>query len=153
MKSLELKIPPLFLVIIFGILMWCLSMFLPGVIVSKSISFAVAGIVFMVGLAFALFGVLSFKKSDTTVNPMAPQEATSLVTSGVYQITRNPMYVGFLLFLLAWAIYLTNVYALLFSLGFVWYMNQFQIKPEEEMLTNLFGEQFTAYTDKVRRWL
>ena len=77
----------------------------------------------------------------------------SLVTGGVFALTRNPMYLGVLLVLLAWAIYLTNILTLLFLPGFVWYMDRFQIEPEERALTSLFGPEFTAYAARVRRWL
>jgi len=73
--------------------------------------------------------------------------------SGVYRLTRNPMYLGFLLVLLGWAIFLSNALAFLLLPAFIFYMNRFQIEPEEKALTSLFGQQFVAYTSRVRRWL
>ena len=68
-------------------------------------------------------------------------------------MTRNPMYLGFLLVLLGWAIYLSNVLAFLLLPAFILYMNRFQIYPEEKALASLFGEEFASYKSRVRRWL
>jgi protein-S-isoprenylcysteine O-methyltransferase Ste14 len=73
--------------------------------------------------------------------------------SGIYRLTRNPMYLGFLSVLFAWAIFLSNALAFVFLPVFVLYMNRFQIKPEEKALRALFGPQFVMYTARVRRWL
>jgi protein-S-isoprenylcysteine O-methyltransferase Ste14 len=76
-----------------------------------------------------------------------------LVSSGVYRFTRNPMYLGLLLTLLAWAVFLSNPVALLFVPVFVLYMNRYQIHPEERVLSSLFGTEYSAYKERVRRWL
>lgn len=107
-----------------------------------------------VGLSFDLSGLLAFRASRTTINPLRPERASSLVTGGVYQITRNPMYVGMLFLLLALGLYLAHWPALLLGpLAYVLYLNRFQIAPEERVLLGLFGEEYRAYTGRVRRWL
>jgi protein-S-isoprenylcysteine O-methyltransferase Ste14 len=63
------------------------------------------------------------------------------------------VYVGFLLLLVAWAFYLMSVAALALLPLFVWYMNRFQIAPEERFLLQKFGADYQAYTKQVRRWL
>lgn len=106
------------------------------------------------GLSFDLAGLLAFRDSRTTVNPMRPERASSLVTRGVYRITRNPMYVGMACLLLAWGLYLSHWPALLVGpLAYVLYLNRFQIAPEERILLGLFGEEYRAYMGRVRRWL
>ena len=85
--------------------------------------------------------VLSFRRAHTTVNPMQPSSASSLVTSGIYRYTRNPMYLGMLFVLVGWALYLANVLAFLFLPAFIVYMNRFQLESEECALTALFGER------------
>lgn len=97
--------------------------------------------------------MLSFRKARTTVNPLKPETASALVSSGVYRYTRNPMYLGFAIVLIAWSIFLAWPPALLGVLGFVMYMNIFQIGPEERALASLFGREFTQYCSQVRRWL
>lgn len=107
----------------------------------------------LAGALFALLGVVSFRRAKTTVNPMRPGSASSLVTSGVYRLTRNPMYLGFLLTLLGWAAWLSNAAAFAAVPGFVLYMDCFQIRPEERALRSRFDQEFNAYKARVRRWI
>lgn len=150
---LSLKIPPVVLVVIFALLMLALGNVISAPMFAESISIAVALCCSALGSVIALAGVKTFKLAQTTVNPMKPEQSSELVTHGVYSRTRNPMYLGFLCWLLAWAILLNNAYALVLCIGFVFYMNQFQIKPEERALSEIFGEPFTLYMSQVRRWI
>lgn len=100
-----------------------------------------------------LAGVLSFRRMETTVNPLTPEATTTMVTSGIYRFSRNPMYLGFLFVLVGWAIHLSNLLGFAFLPLFVWYMNRFQILPEERALASKFYEVFTAYKRSVRRWI
>ncbi len=110
------------------------------------------GVVF-IGIAIAGTGVFSFRGAKTTVNPMKPDTSSALVVSGIYRLTRNPMYLGILLLLIGWGIFLSNALAFLVLPGFVLYMNRFQIEPEERALTRLFGQAFVTYRSQVRRWI
>jgi len=134
-------------------LMWLASWAMPafGLLFSAHRFFSVT--VAVVGVVLIGVGIASFRRAGTTVNPMKPDSASSLVVSGIYRLTRNPMYLGFLLVLIGWAIFLSNALAFLFLPAFILYMNRFQIEPEEKALTSLFGQQFVAYTSRVRRWL
>jgi protein-S-isoprenylcysteine O-methyltransferase Ste14 len=98
-------------------------------------------------------GVLAFRRARTTINPTQPQLTSSLVSSGIYTVTRNPMYVGLLLVLVAWAIVLSSAWALLGPVAYFFYIGRFQIAPEERALATLFGAEYAAYTSRVRRWL
>ncbi len=99
-------------------------------------------------------GVLSFRQAKTTVNPVQPTQASTLVVSGIYRFSRNPMYLGFLFLLLSWAAFLANIPALLLGPPlFAGYMNKFQILPEEKILCSLFGDDFEIYKNRVRRWI
>ncbi|WP_443694132.1 methyltransferase family protein [Pseudomonas sp.] len=148
------RIPPPLVATLFGLLMWCAARYLPG---SMQLTIewrtSLALVVLLAGLAICLAGVLSFRRARTTVNPLKPETASALVSSGVYRYTRNPMYLGFATVLIAWSILLAWPPALLGVLGFVMYMNIFQIGPEERALTSLFGREFTRYCSQVRRWL
>jgi protein-S-isoprenylcysteine O-methyltransferase Ste14 len=98
--------------------------------------------------------VTSFRRAQTTVDPTRPAKASALVVGGVYRLSRNPMYLGFLLLLLAWGVYLSHLPSLLLApLAFVLYLNRFQITPEERALESLFGDEYRAYKREVRRWL
>ena len=107
----------------------------------------------LVGAAVCLAGVVSFRRAKTTVNPTKPDSTSSLVVSGIYKYTRNPMYVGFALVLLGWAAFLSNLAALALVLVFIVYINRFQIQPEERALSTLFPREYPAYRAKVRRWV
>jgi protein-S-isoprenylcysteine O-methyltransferase Ste14 len=152
MKSLEHKIPPPIVGLLIAAAMWGIAKSTAATLAVPDPVFA-AAVVALVGLAFDLAGILSFLRAKTTVNPLKPEKATALVTSGVYRLTRNPMYVGMLFLLIAWAIYLDSPWALLGPLAFVLYMNWFQIGPEEKALEELFGDKFSDYKRRVRRWL
>ena len=105
------------------------------------------------GLAFDVLGIMAFRASRTTVNPLKPERASALVTGGVYRITRNPMYVGMVFLLLAWAVYLSAVLPFAGIVVFIVYITRFQIQPEERVLTGIFGDEYSTYAARVRRWL
>jgi len=153
MRNLELKIPPVAVTIIFAALMWLVSMVLQKMHFGGAFHSAAVIIFSFTGAAFAIAGVVSFRTAKTTVHPMKPDSATSLVTSGIYSITRNPMYVGLLFVLIAWGFYIESAYSLLLLIPFVAYMNKFQIRPEERALRIIFGDAYDSYVLRVRRWL
>jgi len=153
MTALELKIPPVALMLVFALMMWLLSTY------DASLSFflpwrrAIALFVCCAGLAISLGGVVVFRRANTTVNPITPEATTSMVTSGLYGFSRNPMYLGFLIVLIGWAIFLSHLMAFALLPLFVLYMNRFQIIPEERVLSAKFAHHFTAYKETVRRWI
>lgn len=153
MRILENKIPPPVVAVIFGAAMWGIATRLPGVEAGESSRAIAAAVVIAIGALFCIAGIVSFRRAKTTANPLKPETASSLVSSGIYRVSRNPMYVGVTLFLVAWAIYLASPWALAGTLGFVLYINRFQIEPEERALTALFGAEFESYRAKVRKWL
>ncbi|WP_445768602.1 methyltransferase family protein [Rheinheimera sp.] len=153
MQALELKIPPVVLVAIFGLAMWLLAQLVPALAIPMSWRLLLAGIFAITGIAVAMSGVMAFRRANTTVDPRVPQQSSSLVIRGIYRYSRNPMYVGFLLLLAAWAFYLMSAAALVLLSLFMWYMNRFQIAPEERFLLQKFGAEYQAYLTRVRRWL
>ena len=153
MKALELKIPPALLALIFGAGMWAMDQLLPQFKQNCSWHNTAAQLVFGLAVVLIVAGIISFRMAKTTVDPMQPEKSSSLVTSGIYRLTRNPMYLGFLLGLMAYPLKLTNPAAFLLVPLFIIYMNRFQIKPEERALSALFGESYLQYTKLVRRWL
>ncbi|MGM0769637.1 MAG: methyltransferase family protein [Pseudomonadota bacterium] len=150
---LEKRIPPLLLVLVIGGLMWGVSAVTSPVPLGDTVRQVVTGWLFVVGALFPVVGVVAFRRARTTVAPRAPEASSALVTSGIYRYSRNPMYMGFTFWLLAWAVFLGSGWALLGLVAFVLYMNRFQIAPEERALRTLFGEEFRAYEQRVRRWL
>ncbi len=149
--KIENKIPPPVVAFLAGVAM----LFLAAGTQKPISTLQIIGIVlfWIAGTGFSVAGILSFRKAKTTVNPLKPETATHLVTSGVYRATRNPMYLGLALVLLAWASYLGSAWTLLGVAAFVAYITRFQIVPEERAMLVLFGDEFTQYTKKVRRWI
>ncbi|MEI6894635.1 MAG: isoprenylcysteine carboxylmethyltransferase family protein [Colwellia sp.] len=153
MKFLENKIPPPLVAIIIAAAMWGLSHYTAVILLTNAIKMLLSGIFFSIGAFFVFAGVISFRLAKTTVNPLKPNTVSTLVTSGIYQFTRNPMYVGFVAFLFAWASFLGSAWDLSLIAVYVAYIQRFQIIPEERALTKLFHNEFTDYKAQVRPWL
>jgi protein-S-isoprenylcysteine O-methyltransferase Ste14 len=107
----------------------------------------------LAGLAGMFVAVVSFVVARTTINPMQPARASHLITTGVYRVSRNPIYLADVLLLAAWAVWLGSALNLALIAAFIWYIQRFQIMPEERALTKLFGQNYIAYCSRVRRWL
>ena len=152
MPSLESKVPPPALVVVIAVFMWLLSRATPSLHVDVPWHNWLAIVLVSVGFLTGISGVVTFVRAKTTVDPTKPR-ASSLVTWGVYTISRNPMYLGGLIMLLGWAVFLSNALAFLLLFAYVLYINRFQIAPEERALTALFGQPYAAYQVRVRRWL
>jgi protein-S-isoprenylcysteine O-methyltransferase Ste14 len=152
-SGLELMVPPPVVALVLAAGMWGLAK------VSVHLAWAGPG---RVGVACALFalGVLcaasaavAFRRWNTTINPHKPEESRSLVRSGPFRYTRNPMYLGLLTVLLGWAVWLGAPWALLGPVAFFIYIQRFQIVPEERVLMEKFGDGYQQYRRAVRRWL
>lgn len=155
MKALELKLPPVAVTVLTGLAMWLTAGYFPSLDVpAPALWRAAVGVVLAAaGTGFALAGVGEFRRAATTVNPRTPHASDRLVTGGVYRLTRNPMYVGMLLVLAGWAVALAHLSSPLYLLLYAVYINRFQIVPEERALAARFGEAFSEYRRRVRRWL
>ncbi len=153
MKSLELKIPPPVLALVIALLMWSASRLTVSTGVFGTTHVLLVTVLAGIGLSLDLLALSIFIRLRTSINPMQPHVASSMVTSGVYRVSRNPMYLGLTFSLSAWAAYLWFVWAFLGPVLFIAYITRFQILPEEKALTAMFGEEYEAYMKKVRRWL
>lgn len=154
MRFLELRVPPPLVGVVVAGAMWLVAWSLPPLLpLPAPVRLPTAVILALAGVAIALSGVLSFRRAQTTVNPLKPETSTSLVSTGIYRFTRNPMYLGMLAVLVAWAAYLPSSWALLGPVAFALYITRFQIIPEERALHSLFGAAFVEYAHIVRRWL
>lgn len=153
MKMLNHKIPPPIIALFAALIMYFLAAELPSVSSLTTGKVAVLVLLYLAGSVFSLGGVIAFKKAKTTLNPANLNASTSLVQSGVYRFSRNPMYLGMLIFLAMWAFYLSTWLSLIGLVFFVIYLTEFQIKPEENAMRALFGDEFISYCQKVRRWI
>ncbi|MEE9364300.1 MAG: isoprenylcysteine carboxylmethyltransferase family protein [Cellulophaga sp.] len=149
---MKLKVPPVLILVCFGLLMYGLSVILG---VGDFDFFGRNYIVkfFLIAcLCIMSLSIFQFYRAKTTVDPIAPSKVSSLVVKGMYRYTRNPMYLGMLFLLIALGLYLHNAFNVLLVAGFVKYMNAFQIIPEEDALLKKFGSDYRKYCSSVRRW-
>ena len=153
LEWLKTKIPPPVYVLIAAGLMWLLHQYAP---VGQLVPIAVrplAWVFVVLGLSLDLTSLVLFFKRRTTPNPIKPANARTLVISGLYRYSRNPMYVGLLFLLIAWGIWLGSVSAVWVIPVFMWVLTQMQIKPEERALAQKFGADYQRYLKQVRRWI
>ncbi len=149
---MKLKVPPIIVFLAFAVLMYVLARFFPvGYFDFFGRSYMMYGLLAIAG-SIGFISLFQFFKSKTTIDPTRPSKASRLVTSGIYQFSRNPMYFGLLLMLLAWGLWLGNAFNIVLVAAFVAYMNAFQIVPEEEVLLKLFAKEYKQYCTLVRRW-
>ncbi|GAB3287076.1 methyltransferase family protein [Pseudidiomarina andamanensis] len=152
MRTLELKIPPVVVVLVIAGLMAFTAKLIPmepwHFTDAKALAFALV----TAGSFIAVAGVVAFRQAKTTANPMNPNASSALVASGIYRFTRNPMYLGFLLALAGWGVWLASLPALLWLVVYILFINRYQIIPEERILEEKFGDEFIFYRKKVRRW-
>ena len=154
---MELKIIPVVQVAIAMTLMTVIQRLTPNLNYSEIIPAAINASLIMLLLVFAIligfFAIYSFRKHQTTVNPCKPETSSQVVDNGIYQYSRNPMYLAMLLLLISFACYLENPFTFPICGLFIWYIGKYQITPEERMLTTLFGQDYVNYKNRVRRWL
>ena len=149
---MKLKIPPVVVLCIFGLLMYLLARFLPFGYFHFFGRMYMMYFLFVIAFFIGILTVVQFFKQKTTVDPRKPDKVSFLVTNGLYKYSRNPMYMALLLVLLGWCMWLGNTFNYIVAVLFVHYMNRFQIFPEEKALYDRFGKEYKTYCSKVRRW-
>lgn len=153
MSGIENRIPPPLLVLLIGGAMSTLLLDDRTADLPSAYRWGLTGLFFVMAGIFGFPAFRAFGRAKTTINPVAIDQASSLVTSGIYRLTRNPMYVALALLLCAWAAWLADPWALLGPVIFILFINRFQIIPEERALTAKFGEAYLNYRRATRRWL
>jgi protein-S-isoprenylcysteine O-methyltransferase Ste14 len=145
------KIPPPIVTFFFGLCIYFSQEYFPEF--NLEFLTMLSYILYFAGLTVLILAVRLFKKQNTTVNPIKIENTSSLVTSGIFEYSRNPMYLGMALILLGLALMFNLIGGTLFTLLFTIYITKFQIRPEEEVMERLFREGFLRYKQNVRMWL
>jgi protein-S-isoprenylcysteine O-methyltransferase Ste14 len=145
------KIPPPIVTLFFGLCIYLSRPYFPEF--SFSILNSLSTISFVLGITVFATAVSSFKRQNTTVNPISIEKASSLVVKGVFKYSRNPMYLGMLFILLGLTFKFNLIGGLLFTSIFMIFISIFQIKPEEAAMEKLFDQEWKDYIKNVRRWL
>ena len=152
-QAFELAIPPAALLMLFLALMLLVARFLPFAAFELPVQTGLMAVLAGGGFAIILAGVISFRRHRTSVDPRDPKVASTLVDSGIFALTRNPMYLGMASMLAGIALGVGNWLALLLVPLFVIWIDRFQIAPEERVLEQAFGEAYRSYCQRTRRWL
>lgn len=151
--SVELRIPPVVVLLLTALAMYLARGAAPSFAFTAPFARPVAWAALALGVGCATAGAAAFQRAGTTLSPTNPGEASALVREGIYRHTRNPMYLGMLLVLTAWGLWLGHWLSLALVSAFVLYMNRFQIGVEERILEEKFGAAYVQYKAEVRRWL
>jgi protein-S-isoprenylcysteine O-methyltransferase Ste14 len=148
---METKIPPPIVTLLFGLSIY----FSRGIFqaVEVKYSFYIAILLLMLGLTVLISAVRLFRKDKTTVNPLSPEQATKLVTDGIFKYSRNPMYLGMAFILGSIAVFFNLIGGIILIALFCFYITKFQIIPEERAMSNLFSQDFDKYKQTTRRWI
>jgi len=120
---------------------------------TSAMSVIESALVAALALGLLIGSLVGFRRQRTTVDPLVPGRATSLVVTGPNAVTRNPMYVGMAGVLLAHAVARRSLPGLVPLAGFVVWMDRLQIPPEEAALEATFGDEYRRYARHVPRWL
>jgi len=150
---MKLIIPPPLWAALAGLLIWASARFLPQFIYNFPGQSVLANCFFGAAIALGVVAVSSFLMKGTTISPHTPDRTSSLVTTGLYSFSRNPMYLALLLALIGFAVAQGHPLGLLPVVGFVIVMEALQIRPEEAILEEKFGDDYRAYKARVRRWI
>ena len=145
------KIYPLAWLVIAMMLMWALDRWLPLMTIAPAPVHWLGMLLLIPGAALVLYCGIGFIKVKTGLLPFTA--ATQLVTGGFYRITRNPMYLGMVVFLTGVAILLGSLSPLAGTIGFAWVIDRQFIRNEEVFLTHAFGDEYVDYMTRVRRWI
>ena len=148
---METKIPPPIVTLLFGLSIY----FSRGIFqaVEVKYSFYIAILLLILGLTVLISAVSLFRKDKTTVNPLSPEQATKLVTDGIFKYSRNPMYLGMAFILGSIAVFFNLIGGIILIALFCFYITKFQIIPEERAMSNLFSQDFDKYKQTTRRWI
>lgn len=146
---MALKLPPPLLFLLCVFVLYCL----PSVFEPVSALRYLAVLVGLVGITIDGLALRAFYRCKTTISPLSPNKTTALATDGVYRISRNPMYLGLVCLLTACSLWLAQPFGILLIWALMAYLTRFQILPEEQVLTEKFGQTYLDYQTEVRRWL
>jgi len=150
-RTSGIQFPPPFLYVAFFLLGLLLERTAPAVSLPRGLSLAVAAILLLPGFGLLFWSLFLFFKARTSPLPMVP--TTTIVRSGPYRWTRNPMYLAMLLIYTGVALWFDVFWALVFVPAVIFLVGRLVIGKEERYLEEKFGEEYRRYRSEVRRWI
>jgi protein-S-isoprenylcysteine O-methyltransferase Ste14 len=148
---METKIPPPVVTLIFGFAIYLSRKIFPEIEIQYASFFGM--FLLLLGFFILISAVKLFRNDKTTVNPLSPEQATKLVTNGIFKISRNPMYLGMAVILASVAVFFNIIGGIISMALFCLYITKFQIIPEEKAMKELFAQDFEQYMKATRRWI
>ena len=148
---METKIPPPIVTLIFGFATYLSRKIFPEIEIQYSSFFGI--FLLLLGFFILISAVKLFRNDKTTVNPLSPEQATKLVTNGIFKLSRNPMYLGMAVILASVAVFFNIIGGIISMALFCLYITKFQIIPEEKAMKELFSQDFEQYMQATRRWI
>ena len=149
--NLDKRVPPTIVTLIFAAIIYLSAEYFYQFYFFYQI--IVSFIVALIGICILSVAIVQFKQFKTTVNPLKPESASVLVTSGIYKFSRNPMYLGMLLLIIGLWINTGAILGFIILPSYVAYLSYFQILPEERAMKAVFSGDYEVYCQQVRRWL
>jgi protein-S-isoprenylcysteine O-methyltransferase Ste14 len=150
---MEKKIVPPVQVIIVIVLMYFLTYLFPNFSYSLPGKYAISSLLISISICVGLLAIYTFRAHKTTINPTTPEATLIIVNTGIYALSRNPMYLAMVFLLISVSFLCENLLSFIPIPLFIWFITRFQIKPEEEALTISFESEYTQYCKDVRRWI
>ena len=148
---METKIPPPLVTLVFGMSIYFSREMFPAIEIQYSLYLGI--FLLLSGFFILVSAVRLFRKDETTVNPLSPEQATKLVTDGIFKYSRNPMYLGMAVVLSSIAVFFNLLGGIILIALFCAYITKFQIIPEERAMRDLFSDDFDKYIKETRRWV
>ncbi len=121
--------------------------------VGRAIRLESGGLLMVASAFFMLWSVLTMRRAHTTIDPVDVHHASTVVTTGPFRITRNPIYLGMLGVTTGWAIVLAHPVAWVGPVAFLAWLTRLQVVPEERAMRARFGDGYAQYAARVSRWL
>lgn len=149
---INMLVPPPVALLIGIALIYALSVRLPATNFNLPGQAWLAGLLFVAGLGLMLAAAWALQRAHTTINPIWPDHAKHLVTSGIFRFSRNPIYLGDSLILLGMVFWFGNWLGIAVVALFLLFIDRFQIRAEEQALSRLFGEGYRQYLSHTHRW-
>ena len=150
---LELKIPPLVIIIVSAAVMYACAVTIPhDTFMPSELRIALASVAGIVAAAVVVTALAAFRRHQTTMNPLNPDSTTALVTTGIYAYSKNPMYLSMLIALMGWGFFLGQLSVAVGLVLYVVVITRLQIAPEERILRCKFGDTYSNYLNTSHRW-
>ncbi|WP_298842226.1 isoprenylcysteine carboxylmethyltransferase family protein [uncultured Roseobacter sp.] len=144
-------LPPVWLVAFAACAWWQGHILTLGLSLAHPVTMLLAGLLVGGGIVLALLAAMEFRKHRTTIIPH--QEAETLIQSGIFKRSRNPIYLADVMILAGLCLYWDAILSLVLVPVLVWILERRFIVPEEDRLRRKFRADFARYAEKTRRWV